>query len=111
MNVCQKEIVLLPYPFSNLEGTKVRPAIIISNDSFNQNSIDCIMVPLTTIIKEKPYSIIINQKDLVSGELLKESRIRVDKIFTAEKSLIIMKIGVINNKTFDKIKEEIVKLF
>lgn len=32
MNVHQKEIVLLPYPFSDLEGKKVRPAVIVSND-------------------------------------------------------------------------------
>jgi len=29
MNVSQKEIVLINYPFSDLEGKKVRPAIII----------------------------------------------------------------------------------
>ena len=57
MNAKQKEIVLLPYPFSNLKETKVRPALIISNDFFNKKSDDCIMVPLTTIIKEEPYSV------------------------------------------------------
>ena len=87
MDAKQKEIVLLPYPFSDLEGTKVRPAIIVSNDSFNNKSADCIMVPLTTVIKDEPYSIVINQQDLTSGKLLKPSRIRADKIFAAEKKL------------------------
>ena len=32
MKVNQKEIILVSYPFSDLEGKKVRPAIIISND-------------------------------------------------------------------------------
>ena len=36
MNVFQKELILLPYPFSNLEGNKVRPALVVSNDSFNK---------------------------------------------------------------------------
>ena len=67
------------------------------------------MVPLTTVIKDEPYSIIISQEDLASGKLLKPSRVRADKIFAVEKGLIIMKIGVINDKTFDNIKEEIVK--
>ncbi|MFH1210139.1 MAG: type II toxin-antitoxin system PemK/MazF family toxin [archaeon] len=109
MNVQQKDIVLLPYPFSDLEGTKVRPALIVSNDLFNKKSSDCIMVPLTTVIKDEPYSLIINQEDLGSGKLLKSSRIRADKIFTVEKNLIVMKIGVINNNTFDKVKSEILK--
>ena len=111
MQVNQRELVLLPYPFSDMEGTKVRPALVISNNSFNKKSDDCIMVPLTAIIKNEPYSIIINQKDLSSGKLLKQSRIRADKIFCVEKNLIIMKIGVINEEIFEKVKSEIMKIF
>ena len=110
MNFQQKEIVLLPYPFSDQEGVKVRPAIIISNNNFNKKSEDSIMLPLTSVIKEVPYSVLINQEDLNSGKLLKPSRIRIDKIFTIRQDLVRMKIGVINNKTFEKVKSEIFKL-
>ncbi len=111
MNVSQKEIVLLPYPFSDLEGTKVRPALVVSNDFFNKKSDDCVMVPLTSVIKDEPYSVIIDQKDLSSGKLLKPSRVRADKIFTVEKRLIIMKIGVISDYAFGRIKAELDKVF
>lgn len=111
MSVRQKEIVLLPYPFTDLERKKVRPAIVVSNDFFNEKSQDCIMIPLTTVIKKEPYSILIDQKDLSSGKLLKLSRVRVDKIFTVEKRLIIMKIGTLNKTIFDKIKSKIIKIF
>ena len=107
----QKELVLLPYPFSNQKGSKVRPAIIVSNDNFNKRCEDCVMVPLTTVIKAEPFSLIINQDSLESGKLLKQSRIRIDKIFTIKKSLVIMKIGKINDKTIEKIKFEISKVF
>ena len=111
MNLKQKELVLLPYPFSDQEGTKVRPALVISNNSFNKKSEDCIMVPLTSVIKEVPYSVLINQENLSSGKLLKPSRIRVDKIFTIRQSLVRMKIGVINDNTFKEIKAELSKIF
>ena len=107
----QKELVLLPYPFSDQGGSKVRPAIIVSNDNFNKNCEDCVLVPLTTVIKNEHYSLILNQDNLESGKLLKQSRIRIDKIFTIKKSLIIMKIGKINDKTIEKIKFEINKVF
>ena len=110
MNVNQKELVLIPYPFSNLEGTKVRPALIVSNTQFNKKSEDCIMVPLTTVIKNEPYSIIIDQQNLSSGKLLKQSRIRVDKIFCVEKNLINMKIGKLKEDSFKNVKEEILKI-
>jgi mRNA interferase MazF len=111
MNIKQKEIVLLPYPFTDLERTKVRQAIVVSNDYFNRKSDDCVMVPLTTVIKDEPYSILINQEDLSSGKLLRPSRVRADKIFTVEKKLVMMKIGTVNNTTFEKIKSELTKIF
>lgn len=111
MNVAQKEIVLLPYPFSDLQGTKVRPAIVVSNDFLNIKSADRILIPLTTVIKDEPYSVPITQEDLSSGKLLKSSRARTDKIFAVKKDLIARKIGIISDKTFEKIKAEIFKMF
>ena len=111
MTFQQKELVLLPYPFSDQGGSKVRPAIIISNDNFNRRCEDCVLVPLTTIIKNEPYSLVLNQDNLESGKLLKQSRIRIDKIFTIKKSLIMMKIGKINHDMLVKIKSEVIKVF
>ena len=111
MKANQKEIVLLPYPFSNLEKNKVRPALIVSNNVFNKKSDDCIMVPLTTIIKNEQYSLIINQEDFSFGKLLKPSRIRVDKIFTVQKNLIYIKNAKLKDGIFNKVKQEIDKMF
>jgi mRNA interferase MazF len=111
MTVQQKEIVLLPYPFSDFARKKVRPAIVVSNNYLNTKSDDCIMIPLTSVIKEEPYSVLINQEDLSTGKLLQQSRARADKIFTIEKASIFMKIGMVNDKTFGKIKSEIEKMF
>ena len=111
MHINQKEIVLLPYPFSNLEGMKVRPALIVSNEFFNKKSADCLAVPLTTIIKDEPYSVVIDNNDMATGELMKQSRIRADKIFSVEKNLVTIKIGIVKEKTFEKVKQEIIKMF
>lgn len=111
MNVCQKELILLPFPFSNLEDKKVRPAIVISNNFFNKKGEDCLIVPLTTVMKEEPYSILLKQENLVYGKLIKDSRVRADKITSIEKNLILLKIGAINDLTFKKIQQEIHKLF
>ncbi len=69
------------------------------------------MVPLTIVIKDEPFSILLQQENLTSGRLLKPSRIRLDKIFNAEKDLISMKIGIVNDKIFQKIKQEITEMF
>ena len=106
MRIYQKELILISYPFSDLQNKKVRPALVLSNDLFNKKSDDCILVPLTSVIKDEPYSILINQDSLDEGKLIKISRIRVDKIFSIDKNLIQMKIGRINNSAFEKVKKE-----
>ena len=106
----QKEIVLLPYPFSDMKGKKVRPALVVSNNNFNVRSNDCIMVPLTSVIKDEPHSILIDQDDLASGKLHSISRVKADKIFTVEKKIAIMKIGILNDGPFEKIRSEILKI-
>ena len=111
MEIKQKDVVLLPYPFTDLKGKKVRPALIVSNDIVNNKSKDCIMLPLTSVIKDEPYSIVISQDDLRSGQLIKSSRIKIDKIFTVEKKLIVMRIGTLRDNTFEKVKAELLTVF
>ena len=110
MKIYQKELILISYPFSDLQNKKVRPALVLSNDLFNRKSNDCILVPLTSVIKEEPYSVLINQNNLDKGKLIKISRIRVDKIFSVDKNLIRIKIGKISDETFQKVKREFLSL-
>ena len=77
----------------------------------NNSSDDCILLPLTSVIKNVPYSILITKKDLLSGNLLKDSRIRADKIFTLEKNKIFNKIGILNDNIFKKVYQKILRLF
>lgn len=110
MKINQRDIILLPYPFSNLENKKVRPALVVSNNQFNNGSKDCIVVPLTSVIQDEVYSVIINQQDMEFGKLIKPSRIKTDKIFHIEKKLAIFKIGAIKENVFSKVKAEIIDL-
>ena len=111
MNINQRDLVLLPYPFSNLKERKVRPAIVVSSNNFNKICSDCVAVPLTSVIKEEPFSILINQGDMGNGKLIRPSRVRVDKIFSVEKRLVQMKIGNVNDNFFDKLKSELIEVF
>ncbi len=107
MNVRQREIVILPVPFSDQTAHKARPAIVVSNDKINAISDDIILVPLTSVLKDAPYSVLVTDNDLSDGELVAPSRARADKIFTAHKSLIRVRIGSIKQDVFALIKKEI----
>jgi mRNA interferase MazF len=108
--VLQRDIVLLSFPFSDLKSSKVRPALVLSNNKYNSKFEDFIAVPLTTNLKSRGYSILLSNKDLESGKLIVESSIKVDRIFSVNKDLIRMTIGKINTDVHNKIKKIIAEL-
>ena len=107
----QGDVVLLSVPFSDQSSSKVRPAVIISNDQLNSSCDDLILVPITSVIKEVPYSVFIEQKSFVSGKLIVPSRIRADKPFTAHKTLIQLKIGQLSDDVFEQVIHELFRVF
>jgi len=107
MNFQQRDLVLLPVPFSDQSSRKVRPAIIVSNNKLNTSSEDLLLVPITSVLIEKSFSVLITQESLAEGKLLVVSRARADKIFPAEKTVIKMKIGSIKPEVLSSIRKEV----
>ncbi len=88
------DIVLLPYPFTDLSGQKARPALIISSDKFNNNR-DAIFVFITKEEYKTHFDIRINSTDIhfANTGLKASSTIRVSKLVTLEKTLVKRKLG------------------
>jgi len=109
----QRELLLIPFPFSDQSGRKVRPVIILSNNDFNEHSEDILVVGVTSNISKDKYSISLANKDLEEGNLLTECCIKTENILKIDKELIIKKIGKIKKglltKTISKILEIIKK--
>jgi mRNA interferase MazF len=108
--ISQREIVLLSFPFSDLRTSKVRPAIVVSTDGYNSKFDDIIAVPLTTNLKFRDYAFVITSMDLESGKLIKESNVKVDRIFSVDKKLVRLTIGRVNRNVHRRIKEIISEL-
>jgi mRNA interferase MazF len=102
MTVTQRDIVLLRFPFSELRGSKVRPALVISNNPYNSKSEDFIAVAITSNLKIRGYSIFLTNEDLERGNLIVSSKIKPDKIFSANKKLVRMNIGKVKNAIHEK---------
>lgn len=86
----QLEIVLVPFPFSDLSSIKRRPVLIVSNNNYNQKYSDVIVVVITSVHRSKDqYSILITNDDLEYGMLPEKSMIKTHIIFTIAKSKIL----------------------
>ncbi len=107
----QRDIVLIPIPFTDLSSHKKRPVIIISNDNYNEINYDIVVVALTSnLIFENKYSIDIDNHNLEDGRLPQKSRIRCDKIYTVSKTIVLKRYNKVNKMTFGLIKQKISSL-
>lgn len=100
------DIVVVPFPFSNLLTAKKRPALVI----VNLDSDDLILCQITSQIRVDQYAESINELDLTQGRLEFESFVRCDKLFTLDKSLILYKFGSISSKKLTKVKDKIISI-
>ena len=91
----QRDVLLVPFPFSDQSGRKVRPVVVISADSFNTHSQDVIVVGVTSNVKKERYALALKNTDLEQGTLFTKCMIKVENILRLEKELIIKKIGKI----------------
>ncbi len=107
----QRDIVLVPFPFADQSGKKIRPALIVSNDKFNQSSDDVIVCAVTSVVKPSRYSILINKEDIEDGFLYESCSIKVENIFKIKKSLVIKSIARINKSLLLKVVDILHILF
>lgn len=97
------DVVVVPFPFSDLSAVKRRPALVIA--VLNGN--DLILCQITSKNVADSYAIPIVKSDFMNGSLPQNSNVRPNRLFTAESSIIIRKAGTLN--TF-KLQEVITKV-
>ncbi|HMF29810.1 MAG TPA: type II toxin-antitoxin system PemK/MazF family toxin [Candidatus Lokiarchaeia archaeon] len=100
------DVVLLPFPFTDLTSTKKRPAVVISSDWFNLNRKDVIVIAITSQI---PKALTVDELLFSPAEqnlagLPKKSIVKVTKIVTVDQLLIIKKIGICSKQNVRKLK-------
>lgn len=70
-------VVVIPFPFSDLSGAKLRPALVIAN----MDGDDILLCQITSKQKEDKYAVEISKQDFVIGNLPLSSFIRCAKVF------------------------------
>lgn len=107
----QGDIVIVELPFSDVSGSKLRPALIIN--SSNLNSRDVILLKITSHYKntEKDLFVPLNIGDTEDRSLLKDSYIQTDFILTLDSILINKRIDKIKDKKLEEIKNKLKVVF
>ncbi len=93
------EVVLVPFPFSDLSQSKVRPAICLADAGRG----DWILCQITSSPYGDPAAIPLDSPDFASGSLLVASFARPGKLFTAHSGLMVRSVGVLTAAAFGRV--------
>lgn len=88
------DLILLPFPFTDLSGVKRRPAFVVSPNWYNESADDLIILAVTSKIPEQisKIEVLIEKHDLAKGTLPKPSVVKISKIFTCYQLLVIKQV-------------------
>jgi mRNA interferase MazF len=100
------DVVVLPFPFSDLSQTKRRPALVINQ----LDGDDLILCAITSQTKLDKYAVSIENNDFASGSLNRTSYVRVNRLFTAENKIIVYKVGHLKSQKIGEIINKLIEI-
>src|SRR3954462_9703898 len=98
------EIVLVPFPFSDLSQSKVRPAVCLADAGRG----DWVLCQITSSPYGDPAAVPLDAPDFASGGLLVASFARPGKLFTTHAGLLVRSVGVLNPQAFSRVLSAVV---
>ena len=100
------DVVVLPFPFSDLSNYKRRPALVLADAGGNA----LLLCQITSQSVRDSYAIQLESSDFQTGSLKKISSIRPNRIFTADEQIIEYRAGHINSATIEKVILNLIRL-
>lgn len=100
------DVVVVPFPFSDLSRSKRRPALVIQHFEGE----DLLLAQITSKAVRDNFAIPLSDNEFETGSLNKPSNIRPNKLFTCSKNLILYKIGSLKTSKIAFIADSIAKI-
>ena len=98
------KVVLVPFPFSDLSQSKVRPAACLADAGRG----DWVLCQITSSPYGDPAAVPLEAPDFASGGLLVASFARPGKLFTAHAGLLVRSVGVLTAPAFARVLSAVV---
>ena len=98
------DIILIPFPFTDLAGNKKRPAIVLAS-----GNLDIVVAFVSAQIKWKENTDVFLKPTIENG-LKKDSIVRLSKLATLDKDLAIGLIGQVDEDAIKSINKSLIKV-
>ena len=100
------DVVVVPFPFSDLTQSKRRPALVIAALEGD----DVILCQITSKTIKDNYAISLDDKDFETSSLKQSSNIRPNRIFTADSHIILYKVGTLKTEKCAEVINKVIKI-
>jgi mRNA interferase MazF len=100
------EVVILPFPFSDLSSNKCRPALVLSVPRPDE----IIVCQITSQISRPEYSIPLTNSDFAAGGLRNPSYVRPNHVFMADPSIVHFSAGRIKPEKLEEILSKLLDI-
>lgn len=98
------EVVLFPFPYTDLSDRKLRPCLVLSEEMRE----DIILCQITSQrLRKDVYSVELKRADTSNGTIMIDSYIRANMIFTATKAQIRRKLCAISDIRYKQVTDVI----
>lgn len=98
------DVILVPFAFTDQSAAKKRPAVVVSSDSYNRARPDLIVMAITGQVSTNPRIGEVAVRYWKEANLLKPSTTK-PILATIEKSLIIRRLGRLENKDMSALRD------
>lgn len=92
------DVILVPFPFTDQSASKKRPAVVISSAAYHRARVDLIVMPITSQIRSSTAFGEVIVQDWKAAGLIKPGVVK-PVITTVERSLVLRKLGRLNDHT------------
>jgi mRNA interferase MazF len=99
-------VVLVTFPFSDLSGSKLRPAIVLASAGRD----DWILCQVTSNVYGDADAVPLRDPDFASGSLHRDSFVRPGKLFTANTALIRSQVGTLSALRLVDVRNAVIAL-
>lgn len=100
------DVVIVPFPFSDLSAAKRRPALVVAALPGD----DAILCQITSRNVRDESALALQDADFSRGGLKKPSNIRPNRLFTADRALIVGIAGRIKPDAMRQVTDKIVQI-
>ena len=100
------DVVVVPFPFSDLTNAKRRPALVLAK----LDGDDVILTQVTSQTVRDRYAVELKDSDFADGGLNLTSNVRPNRVFTADTRIVLYRVGSLKPSKLTEVVDRIVAI-